>query len=76
MNSKVPQNHNDSEPKAGKWWKNPLVILPPLVFVGTVDLVGALRKHDVHEAIAVSLIFFLLVPFAVLVRYFVRRISR
>lgn len=57
-----------------KWWKNPFVISAPIVFVGLIDLVSALRRHDSHEAIAVSLIFFVLVPIAIFVSYLVRRI--
>jgi len=75
MNNGRSQNCNNLEP-AGKWWKNPFVILVPVFFIGVVDLVSALRRHDEHEAIAVSAIFFLLVPVAVFACYFVRRISK
>jgi len=47
-------NH-DSQTFASRRW---IPAIAPLLFVGSIDLIRAWRKHDLTEAIVVCLIFF------------------
>ena len=75
MNDSNNSLQSGHDPKANSrvWLKNPFVILAPIVCVGVADLIFALRKHDRDDAVAVSVIFFVVVPAFVFARYFFRR---
>lgn len=70
------QPRQDPKVNGRQWLKNPFVILVPSICVGVADLILAVRKHDRDDAVAVSLIFFVLVPVFVFARYLLRRWRR
>jgi hypothetical protein len=74
MDDGVGEIRENTDPgrEAPEWWKRPSIVSVPVVFIGIVDFVKAIRRHDKVDAVWVAAIFFVACPILIFVRSHLR----